>query len=246
MNKALYVAMTGAKEILNAQTVNNFNLANVNTTGFKAELSSFQSQAVQGSGFPSRVYATNPASGWNSAAGSMITTGRALDVAVQGPGFIAVQGPNGQEAYTRNGDLHVEASGMLVTSTGQLVLGDSGPISVPPSASIKIGADGTVSAVPLGQTPDTLATLGRIKLVNPPPSTLVRGADGLFVADSGKPAPADASVRLVSGVLESSNVDVANAMVNMIDLARSWDLQVKVMNSVKHNSSAASQLLQPG
>ena len=246
MNKALYVAMTGAKEILNAQAVNNFNLANVNTTGFKAELSAFQSQAVIGSGFPSRVYATDNTTGWNSASGSMITTGRPLDVAVQGQGFIAVQGPNGQEAYTRNGNLDVNANGMLVTSTGQLVLGDSGPISVPPSTSIKIGSDGTVSAVPRGQTPDTLVTLGRIKLVNPPTSSLQRGGDGLFFTTNGKPAPADASVQLASGVLESSNVDVADAMVNMITLARNWDMQVKVMKSVNSNSAAAAQLLQPG
>jgi flagellar basal-body rod protein FlgF len=246
VNKSLYVAMTGASEILNAQAVNNFNLANVNTTGFKAELSAFQSQAVQGSGYASRVYATDGTTGWNSTPGSMITTGRPLDVAVQGQGFITVQGPNGKEAYTRNGDLHVEASGLLVTSTGQLVLGNSGPISVPPSASIKIGSDGTVSAVPLGQTPDTLVVVGRIKLVNPPPTSLARGSDGLFVTTSGKPAPADAAVQLTSGVLESSNVDVANAMVNMIDLARSFDLQVKVMNADKTDSAAASQMLQPG
>ena len=246
MNKSLYVAMTGTSEILNAQAVNNFNLANINTTGFKAELSAFQSQAVEGSGYASRVYATDSSTGWNSAPGSMITTGRPLDVAVQGQGFIAVQDPNGNEAYTRNGDLHVEASGLLVTSTGQLVLGNSGPISVPPSASIKIGTDGTVSAVPLGQTPDTLVTVGRIKLVNPPPTSLVRGSDGLFLTSSGKPAPADASVQLTSGVLESSNVDVADAMVNMIDLARSFDLQVKVMNADKTDSAAASQMLQPG
>ena len=246
MNKSLYVAMTGAAEILNAQAVNNFNLANVNTIGFKSELSAFQSQAVNGSGYASRVYATDGTTGWNSAAGSMISTGRPLDVAVQGRGFIAVQGPNGKEAYTRNGDLHVEASGLLVTSTGQLVLGDSGPISVPPSASIRIGADGTVSAVPLGQSPDTLVTVGRIKLVNPPAASLVRGGDGLFVTANGGAAPADASVRLASGVLESSNVDVADAMVNMIDLSRSFDLQVKVMKADKSNSTAASQLLQPG
>ena len=246
MNKSLYVAMTGAQELLNAQAVNNFNLANANTVGFKAELSAFQSQATLGSGYASRVYATDRTSGWDSASGSMISTGRPLDVAVQGPGFIAVQGPNGQEAYTRNGDLHVEASGMLVTSTGQLVLGDSGPISVPPSASVRIGADGTVSVVPLGQSPDTLATVGRIKLVNPPASSLTRQPDELFVMANGGTAPADATVRLASGVLESSNVDVANAMVNMIDLARSFELQVKVMKADKGNSAASSQLLQPG
>lgn len=246
MNKALYVAMTGAKEIFDAQAVNNFNLANVNTTGFKAELSAFQSQTVEGSGYASRIYATDNATGWNSASGSMISTGRPLDVAVQGQGFIAVQGPNGKEAYTRNGDLRVEPSGLLVTSTGQLVLGDSGPISVPPSTSIKIGADGTVSAVPLGQTPNTLVTVGRIKLVNPPPASLKRGGDGLFVTTGGNPAPADASVQLASGVLESSNVDVADAMVNMIDLARNFDLQVKVIKSADSNAAAAGHLLQPG
>ena len=244
MDKSLYVAMTGAKELLNAQAVNNFNLANANTTGFKAELSAFQSQAVQGSGYASRVYATESTSGWNDSSGPMITTDRPLDVAIQGQGFIAVQGPNGTEAYTRNGDLHVEATGMLVTSTGQLVLGDNGPISVPPSASVRIGSDGTVSAVPLGQSPATLVTVGRIKLVNPQPGGLTRGSDGLFTLTQGGSAPADATVRLASGVLEASNVDVANAMVNMIDLARSFELQVKVMKSADSNAASSAQLLQ--
>lgn len=244
MDKLLYVAMTGAKEILRAQAVNNSNLANASTTGFKADLSAFQSQAVAGSGFASRVYATDATTGWNTSAGPMVTTGRPLDVAVQGQGLIAVQGPGGQEGYTRNGDLHVEASGLLVTSTGQIVLGDSGPISVPPSTSVKVAPDGTVSAVPLGQTPDTLVTVGRIKLVNPPPDTLVRGDAGLFQLASGGTAPADASVKLASGVLESSNVDVADAMVNMIDLARSFELQVKAMKNADDNASASSKLLQ--
>jgi flagellar basal-body rod protein FlgF len=244
MDKSLYVAMTGAKEILDAQAVNNFNLANASTTGFKADLAAFQSQAVAGSGYASRVYATESTSGWDQSQGSFTTTGRPLDVAVQGAGFIAVQGPNGQEAYTRNGDLHLTPEGLLVTSTGQPVLGDNGPISVPPSSSIKIGGDGTVTVLPFGAPAQSLAAIGRIKLVNPAPDRLVRKSGGMFQLPGGASAPADASVKLDSGVLESSNVDLASAMVNMIDLARNFQLQVKAMKSADDNASASAQLLQ--
>lgn len=244
MDKSLYVAMTGAKDILDAQGVNNFNLSNASTTGFKADLAAFQSQAVTGSGYASRVYATASSIGWDQTQGALTTTGRPLDVAVQGQGLIAVQGPNGQEAYTRNGDLHVTPDGLLVTSTGQVVLGDSGPISIPPSTSIKIADDGTVSVLPQGQPAQSLAVIGRIKLVNPDPSTLTRESGGLFQLAGGGSAPGDASVKLSSGVLESSNVDLASAMVNMIDLARNFQLQVKAMKSADDNASASSQLLQ--
>lgn len=242
MDKSLYVAMTGAKDILDAQAVNNFNLANASTTGFKADLAAFQSQAVAGSGYASRVYATDSTTGWDESQGSMATTGRPLDVAVQGPGFIAVQGPDGQEAYTRNGDLHLTPEGLLVTSTGQAVLGDNGPITLPPSSSIKIGSDGTITVLPFGAPAQSLATIGRIKLVNPPPDTLLRASGGVFRAGGGS-APADASVKLASGVLESSNVDLASAMVNMIDLSRNFDLQIKAMKSADDNASASAELL---
>ena len=244
MDKSLYVAMTGAKELLQAQAVNNYNLANANTTGFKADLSAFQSQAVAGSGYASRVYATDASTGWDSGEGSITATGRPLDLAVQGQGFIAVQGPNGQEAYTRNGDLHLSPDGVLETSTGQAVLGDNGPITLPPSESVKIADDGTVSVVPLGATPGTVAAVGRIKLVNPPADSLVRESGGLFQLAAGGTAPADATVKVAAGALESSNVDLASAMVNMIDLARSFDLQVKAMQSADNNAQASSQLLQ--
>jgi flagellar basal-body rod protein FlgF len=244
MDRSLYVAMTGAKDILDAQAVNNFNLANASTTGFKANLEAFQSQAVTGSGYASRVYATNSLAGLDQSEGALITTGRPLDVAVRGQGFIAVQGPNGKEAYTRNGDLHVTAEGLLVTSTNQVVLGDNGPISVPPSASIQIAGDGTISVQPLGQPAESLAAIGRIKLVDPPAASLIQESGGLFQLASGTPAPADASVKLTSGVLESSNVDLASAMVNMIDLARNFDLQVKAMKATDTNAQASAQLLQ--
>ena len=244
MDKSLYVAMTGAKGILDAQAVNNFNLANASTTGFKADLAAFQSQAVTGSGYASRVYATASIAGWDQSQGALLTTGRPLDVALQGQGYIAVQGANGQEAYTRNGDLHLTPEGLLVTSTGQAVLGDNGPITLPPSTSIKIGDDGTITVLPFGAPAQSLATVGRIKLVNPAADTLTRQSGGLFQLAAGGTAPADASVKLASGVLESSNVDLASAMVNMIDLSRNFDLQVKAMKSADENAQASSQLLQ--
>jgi flagellar basal-body rod protein FlgF len=244
MDKSLYVAMSGAKGILDAQAVNNFNLANASTTGFKADLAAFQSQAVAGSGYASRVYATDSTTGWDQSQGALLTTGQPLDVALEGQGYIAVQGPDGQEAYTRNGDLHLTSSGLLVTSTGQAVLGDNGPITLPPSSSIKVGEDGTLTVLPFGAPAQSLATVGRIKLVNPAADTLVRAGGGLFRLASGGTTPADASVKLNSGVLESSNVDLASAMVNMIDLSRNFDLQVKAMKSADDNAQASSQLLQ--
>ncbi len=246
MDRLLYIAMTGAKETLRAQTANNHNLANASTTGFRADLSAFQSRAVQGSGYASRVYATNATTGWDSTSGSLISTGRDLDVAVQGAGFIAVQGRDGREAYTRAGDLRVDPNGLLLTGAGHQVSGDDGPISVPPHSSVMIAADGTVSIVPLGQGPETTATVGRIKLVNPEDAALTRGEDGLFRLTDGNDAPAEAAVRLASGTLESSNVNAADAMVTMIELARHFELQVKAIRAAEENGAASAQLLRMG
>jgi flagellar basal-body rod protein FlgF len=244
MDRLVYVAMSGAKEALRAQAANNHNLANVSTSGFRADLSAFQTQNVVGAGLPSRAYATDDSTGWDSSSGSLQATGRDLDVAVKGQGWIAVQASDGTEAYTRAGDLRVDQSGLLTTATGNTVLGDAGPITVPPYSSLTIGGDGSVSIVPRGQTPMTVSTVGRIKLVNPPASELARGSDGLFRSSSGGEAPADASVHLVSGTLESSNVNVAETMATMIELARSYDLQVKAMKAAEDNSASSTKLLQ--
>ncbi|RYZ66511.1 MAG: flagellar basal body rod protein FlgF [Proteobacteria bacterium] len=178
-----------------------------------------------------------------STTGALQQTGRDLDVAVHGDGFIAVQGLDGREAYTRAGDLRIEPDGTLRTGTGLQVMGDGGPVSVPPANSVTIGSDGSVSVVPLGQGPETRAVVGRIKLVKPEPTQLDRGADGLFRLRDGSDAPADASVSLAQGALESSNVNVADAMVTMIELARRFDLQVKAMRSAEDNGAAAAKLL---
>jgi flagellar basal-body rod protein FlgF len=221
-------------------------LANASTTGFRADLSAFQTRAVTGAGFPSRAYATNSTTGWDQTYGAVLTTGQDLDVAVQGAGWIAVQARDGSEAYTRAGDLRVDPSGLLVNGSGHAVVGAAGPITVPQYSSITVAGDGTVSIVPLGQAATTTANVGRIKLVNTPPENLFRGEDGLFRTRDGVAPIADPAVRVVSGALEASNVNTADAMVNMIELSRNFELQVKAMRAAEENGAASAQLLRMG
>jgi flagellar basal-body rod protein FlgF len=244
MDKLLYVAMSGAKETMRAQAANTHNLANASTTGFKADLSAFQSRAVTGPGYASRVYATDQSVGWDHGQGAIQQTGNPLDLALHGNGFFAVQDATGQEAYTRAGDLHVDPTGQLLTATGLPVMGDDGPISVPPHTSITVGSDGTISIVPLGQSPQTVSTVARIKLVNPAIDAIQRSPDGLFRTTNSQPAEADAATTVDSGSLESSNVDLASCMVNMIELSRHYDMQIKALHTEETDAQSSAKLLQ--
>ena len=243
MDHMLYVAMNGASQVMLAEAANDNNLANANTVGFMSDLEAFRAMPVYGPGYPTRVYAMEERPGIDMKPGIIRSTGRSLDVAVNGNGFIAVQAPDGSEAYTRAGNLEISANGLLMTGAGYPVIGNSGPIAIPPSQKISIGADGTISVVPLGQTPDTMAVIDRIKLVDPPADALVKGSDGLIHLASGGSAPADASVHLVSGSIESSNVNVVDAMVNMIALARQFEMQVKMMHTSQQNDQSAAQIM---
>ncbi len=243
MDDLVYVAMTGAKQTELAQSVNSHNLANASTTGFRADLHAFSALPIQGFGEPTRVNAVAGNYGTDHRQGATMSTGRDLDVAVQGEGFIAVQAPDGSEAYTRAGDLRVNSVGVMTNGAGHPVMGNGGPVAVPPHASITVGADGTLSIRPLGQGPETLATVDRIKLVRPGTDQLEKGADGLLRLRDGAVAEADAGVRLTAGALESSNVNVAETLVNMIDLARRYELQVKVMTTAAEDADEAAQLL---
>lgn len=243
MDRMLYLAMSGAKQTLHAQALATHNLANVNTTGFKADLAAARSMPVFGDGQPSRVYAMTERPGIDFNHGSMQFTGNELDFAIDGEGWIAVQAEDGSEAYTRRGDLKLNATGLLENGAGQLVLGDNGPIALPPAEKIEIGIDGTISVRPIGQAANTLAQIDRIKLVNPQLSDLEKGEDGLFRLKEGDQAEADAIVRIVPGSLESSNVNAVGEMVNMINLQRQFELQIKAMKTVEENDSAAAQLL---
>lgn len=243
MDRMLYVAMSGAKQIETAQAANTHNLANVSTTGFRADLSAFRALAMQGPGYPTRVYAMAERPGINLNPGTVATTGRELDIALKGEGWIAVQAADGNEAYTRRGDLKLGPNGVLQTGDGHAVLGNSGPIAIPPAEKIEIGGDGTVSIRPVGQKAAALAVVDRIRLVNPPAAELVKGKDGLIRLKDESSAAPDARARVVSGAIESSNVNVVEALVNMITLARQYEAQIKLMREASDNDAASAQTL---
>jgi flagellar basal-body rod protein FlgF len=246
MDRLLYLAMTGAKHTLQAQQTNNHNLANLNTPGFRADLDAMLSAPVHGPGHPSRVYSQETTIGSDFRQGAVMSTGRELDVAVNGEGWIAVQAADGGEAYTRRGDLRISAAGLLENGAGQLVLGNGGPIAIPPAQKLEIGGDGTISIVPLGQGANTLAVVDRIRLVRPEQAQLVKGEDGLFRQKDGAPAEPDAAVQLTSGMLEGSNVNSVDALVKMIDHARSYETYIKLMASAKQNDEVSSRLMRLG
>lgn len=243
MDRLIYIAMTGAKHTLWQQASVAHNLANVTTTGYRAETNAFRALPVFGEGANTRAFVVDSTTGADFSPGVIQHTGRALDMAVQGKGWIAVQAADGSEAYTRDGSFQINANGMLQTRSGQNVLGDGGPISIPPDNDITVAKDGTISAIPTGQTLTSVTSVGRVKLVNPADTDLVKGADGLFRLKSGQPAPADANVMLASDSLESSNVNMVEAMVSMISLARSFEMQTRLVTNAQSNDTKAGQIL---
>lgn len=243
MDRLIYTAMTGAKHILEQQATTSHNLANATTNGFRAQLDSFRAVPVVGDGLPTRTFVVNATVGSDFRAGAIQQTGRELDVAVQGDGWIAVERPDGSEAYTRHGSLKLNENGVLQTQGGLNVMGDGGPITIPPDAIVTIAKDGTISTVQQGTAPTTSTVLGRIKLVNPPTESLVRGGDGLFSLTDGNPADADANVTILGGALEGSNVNIVDSMVNMISLARQFDLHMDLLKKAEANEAKASEFL---
>lgn len=243
MDRLIYTAMTGAKNAFLQQAGVAHNLANASTTGYRAMEHKFRAVPVVGESLPTRAFVVDASVANVFDQGPMLATGRPLDVALQGDGWMSVETPDGGEAYTRAGNLQINTNGQLQTASGLNVLGDGGPIAIPPDNSVTIAPDGTVSAVPLFGTPNNVAVVGRIKLVNPPAAELVRGDDGLFRTQTGEPAPLDENVKLASETLEGSNVNPVDAMVNMISLARQFEMQIKMLQTADANASKASQIL---
>ncbi len=244
MDKMLYIAMSGAKQSMKALAINANNLANAKTTGFKADLAQARAMQVFGEGLPSRVFAMTEKSSQNFDSGGMLTTGRSLDIAIEGNGMIAVQAKDGSEGYTRDGHLSVTEEGYLQTSHGELILGDGGPITLPlPVNNIEITANGTIMVQPAGAPSTVQEQVARIKIVAPELRTLVRGNDGLFRGDAEDVEETDVTVRVHSGALESSNVNPVGEMTAMISLQRQFEMQLKLMKTAEENDSASASLL---
>ncbi len=244
MDRSLYIAMSGAKQTLLAQTSNANNLANAQTTGFKSDFEQFRSMPVFGPGYPTRVYAMAERPGSDMSMGSIQTTGNDLDIAIKGEGWFVVEGKGGKEAYSRAGDLRITPEGRLETGAGVAIYGNDGPILLPPAEKIDIGNDGTISIIPVGEGPSTLAVIDRIKMVKPDMRNLEKLNDGFMHTKDGSIPEADASVSLIQGALESSNVNAVSALVEMIELARNFELQTKVMKSADDNSGVSAKLMQ--
>jgi flagellar basal-body rod protein FlgF len=225
----VYLAMTGLNATMERMTASTNNLANANTTAFKAQQPVFQAQPLFGQGLADRVDVAAGEDTADFSSGPIEQTGRSLDVAVKGQGWIGVQTPDGTTALSRNGSLSVSAAGVLQTSDGNPVLGrGGGPITLPPLQSVTIGTDGTISGALVGATPDQVATINRILLANPPPAALTRRSDGLFEDKTAAPTP-DASVQLQVGALEGSNANPVSTMMSMIENTRMFQMQTELV-----------------
>ncbi|KPA88651.1 MULTISPECIES: flagellar basal body rod protein FlgF [Pseudomonas] len=244
MDKYLYVAMTGASQNALAQKAHANNLANISTSGFQRDLEQARSMPVFGDVFPARAFAMSERPATDFSPGAMQETGRDLDVAVGGDGWMAVQTPDGGEAYVRTASMNIDALGVLRAGNGMPVIGNAGPIAVPPESKIEVGQDGTISIRSMGEGPRVVAVVDRIKLVKPDLKNMTKGLDGMIHTKDGQPAAVDASVKLESGFLEASNVNAVEEMTAVLALSKQFELHIKMMNTAKDDDQAMARVLQ--
>ncbi|GAA5183919.1 flagellar basal-body rod protein FlgF [Niveibacterium umoris] len=243
MDRAIYTAMTGAKSTLLQQAAVGHNLSNATTDGFRTEMHRLRAVPVLSPAQPSRAFVVDASVASDFTPGALQQTGRPLDVALHGKGWFALQMPDGSEAYTRAGRFEVDANGQLVNERGLQVQGEGGPIALPPDNRYEIAADGTISAIPRTGSRNAAEVVGRLKLVNPDEASLKRGDDGYFRLANGQQADPDANVRVAGGYVEASNVNVVEQMVNMISLAKHFELQTRMISSLDTNAKTADQVL---
>ncbi len=242
MDRLIYTAMTGAKGTLDQQAAVSNNLANANSTGFRSEMHRLRSVELQTDALRTRAFAVDASIATDFTPGPLQHTGRSFDAAIEGKGWFAVQAPDGGEAYTRDGSFETSANGILQTRNGLPLIGEAGPIAIPPDSEVTIGRDGTVSVIEPGAN-GVVNIVDRLKLVNPPEQELRRGDDGLFRTANGEPAPLDENVQVAGGYVEGSNVNVVDQLVTMISLARQFEMQTRMLQTAQTNDEAATRVL---
>ena len=244
MDRLIYSSLAAMRGAMARQATIANNLANVNTAGFRGEFTSAEAEWLKGSGLNGRATVSEDVTGANMTPGAVQSTGRDLDVALNGDALLTVQAPDGSEAYTRRGDLQLSDSGLLTTGDGMPVQGQSGPITLPPADSVSIGKDGQIWIVPQGGDPKSPQAVDTIKLVSPQGSTIKKGLDGLFRVDGGGALPSDPDATLTSKSIEGSNVNASATLVDMIDASRSWEAQIKMLTTAQDMDKSASALMQ--
>ncbi|WP_191485734.1 flagellar basal-body rod protein FlgG [Pseudomonas sp. FEN] len=261
MLPALYVAKTGlAAQDTNLTTISN-NLANVSTTGFKRDRAEFQdllyqikrqpgAQSTQNSELPSglqlgtgvRIVGTQK----NFSAGSLQTTGQALDLAVNGRGFFQILQPDGTTSYTRDGTFHLNATGQIVTANGFAL---QPAIVVPNNAqTLTVGQDGTVSISVAGNpTSQVIGNLQTADFINPAGLQAIGNNLFLETASSGVPRTGTPGLNglgtTLQQTLEASNVSTVEEMVNMITTQRAYEMNSKVISTANQILGALTQKL---
>ncbi len=243
MDKLVYIASSGAARLEQAQAVHAHNLANVSTDGYRREFVQALTHALESPGYEARAYGVIDSPGFDLSPGTLIETGNNLDVAVQGDGFLTVGLPDGSEGFTRSGALQIDQFGRVMTKDGFQVIGGSGPIALPPFEQIVIGADGGITLQPAGQGPDALIQVDILKLVNPQAEEIAKTPQGVFVRKDGQAQPFDPRVRVSTGVIESSNVSAVTEMIDILSIAREFELSVRLMRTAEENDEAAASLL---
>jgi flagellar basal-body rod protein FlgF len=244
MDRLIYTSLTALRGAQARQTATANNLANVSTPGFRAEMAEAQALWLRGPQLDGRAVTSEEVIGADMRAGTVISTGRELDISIEGDALLGVQAPNGDEAYTRRGDLQLAESGLLTTGDGHPVLGTQGPVIVPPADSLRIDREGRVWIVPQGGDPQLPQEVGKLKLASPVGSTVLKGLDGLFRVPDGGILPEDPEARVKSGALEGSNVNATLALTEMIEASRSWDVQLKMIGDARDLDAATAELMQ--
>ncbi len=243
MDRLVHTSLSALRAAMARQTATAHNLANVNTVGFRADMAEARALYLRGPGLEARAPASEEVVAADMAPGEVVSTGRSLDIALRGDALLAVQAANGDEAYTRRGDLAMNDSGLLTTGDGHPVLGESGPITIPPADSLRIAEDGTIWIVPRGGDPNVPQQVDRLKLTTPSGSRILKGTDNLFRVPDGGALPADPQARLTPNSLEGSNVQATQALVEMIDASRAWDMQLKLISSAREMDVATTDLM---